>query len=56
MIRFLAENWVSIVTVAVLAIVFIFLVAKTIINRVKGKSSCACSCSACPAKKECKKD
>ncbi|MBQ4101680.1 MAG: FeoB-associated Cys-rich membrane protein [Oscillospiraceae bacterium] len=50
-------DWPTIIVAAIVAIIFIAIVAKGIYNKKKGKSSCSCggSCAACPMACGCSK-
>ena len=43
------DSWLSYVVVTVVAVVFVAIVVKAVINKKKGKSSCSCggNCGAC---------
>lgn len=43
----------TIIVASVVAIIFVAIVIKGIINKKKGKSSCACGCSGCALKGKC---
>jgi len=48
-------NLPTIIVAFIVAMVFISIVAKGIINRKKGKSSCSCGCNGCAMAAECHK-
>lgn len=49
MLEFIIGNWGSLLVLAIVAMVFGFIVAKMIIDKKRGKSHCACGCDSCPS-------
>ncbi len=49
MLEFITANWGSLLVLAVVVAVFGSIVAKMVIDKKKGKSSCACGCESCPS-------
>ena len=46
-------NTPTIIVASVVALVFVAIIAKSISDRKKGKSSCGCNCSGCAMKGTC---
>ena len=53
MILFSAMGWPTIVALIVVVLIVGALVAKLIVDKVKGKSSCSCGCSGCAMREMC---
>lgn len=53
MILFSAMGWPTIVALIVVVLIVGALVAKLIVDKVKGKSSCSCGCSGCAMRDMC---
>ena len=53
MLKFLQQNWGTIVVVAVLAAIVCAIVVSRIRARKQGKSTCGCGCSHCAMKGAC---
>lgn len=53
MLLFAAMGWPTIIALIVLVLIVGGLIAKLIIDKVKGKSSCSCGCSGCAMKDMC---
>ena len=49
MLSFLADNWGSITVLLIVAVAVVFVIAKMISDRKKGRSSCGCGCENCPS-------
>lgn len=47
------NNLATIILASIIAIIFILIIAKGIINIKNGKSSCSCGCSGCASKNIC---
>ena len=45
--------WPTIIIASVIGVIFALIVAKEIINKKKGKSSCSCGCGGCAFKDSC---
>ena len=53
MILFGAMGWPTIVALVIIVLIVGGLIAKLIVDKVKGKSSCSCGCSGCAMKDMC---
>lgn len=53
MILFGAMGWPTIVALVILVLIVGGLIAKLVVDKVKGKSSCSCGCSGCAMKDMC---
>lgn len=47
------SNLPTIITASIVAIIFVSIIAKGIINKKNGKSSCSCGCSGCASRDIC---
>lgn len=48
--------WPTIIISAVIAVLVVAIIAKSIINKKKGKGGCSCGCGGCAMKDMCHKD
>lgn len=55
MLEFIKDNLATILISVGLLAVITLIIARLIINRKKGKSSCGCGCEACPMSDSCHK-
>lgn len=56
MLRWIIENWVSIVILLAVVSVVTLIIVKMIRDKKKGKSSCSCGCGGCGMKDICHRD
>lgn len=45
--------WPTIIVAAIVGVLFVTIVARGIINKKKGKTSCSCGCGGCAFKDQC---
>ncbi len=48
-------NWQTFVIAGVIVVIVLAIIIKGILNKKKGKSSCACGCQNCPSASMCHK-
>ncbi len=55
MLEFLSQNWGTILTALVLAVIVVLIIVNMRKNKKAGKNSCGCGCENCPSAGMCRK-
>lgn len=55
MLNFLANNWLTIVIIALIALAVFFAIRKIVKDKKAGIGSCGCKCADCPHSSSCNK-